>query len=78
MTLYILEGQLDIKHINMEMHKLLELDYERNKQAVNLIIFGLREEVEENTLVVVKIELHNMLQIETTFLTKAAEVRELN
>ena len=74
MTLYILEGQLDIKHINTEMHKLLELDYECNKQAVNLIIFGLRQEVEENTLVVVKIELHNMLQIETTFLTKAAEV----
>ena len=45
---------------------------------MNLLIFSLKEEAKEDTLVVVKEELHNRLQIETTFLTKAAEVQELN
>lgn len=50
------------------MNKLLELDHECNKRAFNLTIFGLKEEAEDDTLVVVKEWLHNILQIETTYL----------
>ncbi len=39
--------KLDIKPIKDEMKKLIELDHERNKRALNLIIFGLKEEEEE-------------------------------
>jgi len=43
-------GKLDIKPIKDEMKKLIELDHERNKRALNLIIFGFKEEVDEDTL----------------------------
>ena len=36
-------GKLDIKPIKGEMKKLIELDHERNKRALNLIIFGLKD-----------------------------------
>ena len=44
--------KLDIKPIKDEMKKLIELDHEHNKRALNLIIFGLKEEVDEDTLAI--------------------------
>ena len=51
------------------MNKIIALDHEHNKRALNLIIFCLKEEEEEDTLAIVKTKLHNTLQIETTSLT---------
>jgi hypothetical protein len=42
LTLSNLENKLDIKPIKEEMNKLIELDHERNKIALNLIIFGIK------------------------------------
>jgi hypothetical protein len=50
------------------MIKLIELDYERNKRALNLIIFGVKEKKDEDTLAIIKEELKNKSQIDTTFL----------
>jgi hypothetical protein len=36
------------------MNKLIELDHEHNKRALNLIIFGIKEQQEDNTLAIVK------------------------
>ena len=47
-----MEGKLDIKPIKEEMKKLIELDHERNKRALNLIIFGLKEEEIKGTLAI--------------------------
>ena len=54
LTLNSLEGKVDINPIKEEIHKLLELDHEHNKWALNLVIFGLKEEIEEDTLFIVK------------------------
>jgi hypothetical protein len=61
-----LEGKLDIKPIKEEMNKHIELDHENKKRALNLICFGLKENKYEDTLAIVKEELQNILQIETT------------
>ena len=53
-----------------EMNKLIELDHECSKISLNLIIFGFKEEKEEDTLVLVKEKLHENLQIQTTCLTE--------
>jgi len=74
LTLNNVVDKLDIKPIKDEMKKLIELDHERNKRALNLIIFGLKEEVNEDTLAIAKTELHNKLQIETTCLTEATRL----
>ena len=52
LTLNRVEGKLDIKPIKDEMKKLIELDHKRNKRAVNLITFDLKEEVKEDTLAI--------------------------
>jgi hypothetical protein len=39
LTLNSMEHKLDIKPIKEEMNKLIELDHECNKRALNLIIF---------------------------------------
>jgi hypothetical protein len=54
-----------------EMNKLIYFDHEHNKRALNLIIFGLREKKDEDMLVIVKEELKNKLQIQTTCLIEA-------
>ena len=72
-----IEGKIDIKPIKYEMNKLIALDHERNKRALNLIIFCLKEEEEEDTLAIVKIELHNRLQMETTYLIEANRLGKL-
>ena len=54
LTLNNIEGKIDIKPIKEEMNKLIALDYERNKRALNLIIFCLKEEKEDDTLAIVK------------------------
>ena len=69
LTLNNVVDKLDIKPIKDEMKKIIELDHERNKRALNLIIFGLKEEVDEDTLALAQTELHNRLQIETMCLT---------
>ena len=56
------------------MKKLIELDHEHNKRALNLIIFGLKEEVDNDTLTIVQKELHSRLHIETTCLTEATRL----
>jgi hypothetical protein len=66
-----MEKKLDIKPIKEEMNKLIELDHERNKIALNLIIFGIKEQQEEDTLEIVKEELKNKSQIHTTYLIEA-------
>jgi len=59
------------------MKKMIEIDHERNKRALNLVSFGLKEEVEEDTFSIVQKELHNRLQIETTCVTKATRLGKL-
>jgi hypothetical protein len=54
LTLSNLENKLDIKPIKEEMNKLIELDHEHNQRALNLIIFGIKEQQEEDTLAIVK------------------------
>jgi hypothetical protein len=65
LALSSLENKLDIKPIKEEMNKLIELDHEHNKIALNLIIFGIKEQQDENMLAIVKEELKNKSQIET-------------
>ena len=55
-----------------------ELDHERNKRDLNLVIFGVKEEVDDDTLAIVQTELHNRLQIEKTCLTEATRLGKLN
>ena len=43
LTLNNVVDKLDIKPIKYEMKKIIELDHEHNKRALNLIIFGLKE-----------------------------------
>ena len=47
------------------------MDHERNKISLNLIIFGIKEQQEEDTLAIVKEELKNKSQIDTTYLIEA-------
>ena len=54
LTIGKLEKKLDIKPIKEEMNKIIKLDHEHNKRALNLIIFGIKEQQEEDTLAVVK------------------------
>ena len=70
-------GKLDIKPIKEEMKKLIELDHERNKRALNLVIFSVKEEADKDTLTIVQTELHNRLHIETTCLTEATRLGKL-
>jgi len=63
-TLNNVVGKLDIKRIKDEMKKIIELDHEHNKRALNLINFGLKEEVDEDTLAIAQTELHDSIQIE--------------
>ena len=77
LTLNNVVDKLDIKPIKDEMKKLIELDHERNKRTLNLIIFGLNEEEDEDTLALVQTELHNRLQIETVCLTEATRLGKL-
>jgi poly-D-alanine transfer protein DltD len=72
LTLSNMENKLDIKPIKEEMNKLIELDHERNKRALNLIIFGIKEQQEQDTLAIVKKELKNKSQIDTTYLIEEA------
>ena len=77
LTVNSVVDKLDIKPIKDEMKKLIELDHERNKRTLNLIIFGLKEEEDEDTLALVQTELHNRLQIETVCLTEATRLGKL-
>jgi hypothetical protein len=54
LTLSNMENKLDIKGIKEEMNKLIKLDHDHNKRALNLIIFGIKEQQEEDTLAIVK------------------------
>jgi hypothetical protein len=55
LTLSNMENKLDIKPIKDEMNKLIELGHERNKKALNRIIFGIKEQQEEDALAIVKV-----------------------
>jgi hypothetical protein len=68
LTLSNMENKLNINPIKEEMNKLIELDHEHNKRALNLIIFGVKEQQEEDKLAIVKEELKNKSQIDTTYL----------
>ena len=70
LTLSNMENKLDIKPMKEEMNKLIELDHEHNKRALKLITFGI-EEQQEDTLAIVKEELKNKSQIDTTYLIEA-------
>ena len=54
LTLNNIEGKIDIKPIKEEMNKLIALEHERNKRDLNLVIFGLKEVEEDDTLTIVK------------------------
>ena len=56
---------------------MIELDHQRNKRALKLIIFSLKEEVDEDTLAIFQTKLHNRLQIKTTCLTETTRLGEL-
>jgi hypothetical protein len=45
-----LEYKLDRKPIKEEINKLIELDHECNKRALNLIIFGIKQQQGDDTL----------------------------
>jgi hypothetical protein len=45
-----LEGKLDIKPIKEEMNKIIKLDHEHNKRALNHKTFCLKEKKEEDML----------------------------
>ena len=77
LTLNSVAVNLDIKPIKEEMKKMIELDHERKKRSLNLIIFTLKEELDEDTLAIVQTELHNRLQIETTCLIEATRLGKL-
>jgi hypothetical protein len=66
LALNSLESKLDIKPIKEEMNKLIGLDHENNKTAMNLIIFGIKENKYKEFLPIVKEELKHKSQIETT------------
>ena len=68
LTLSNMENKLDIKPIKEEMNKLIKIDHECNKRALNLIIFSIKEKQEEDTQAIVKEELKNKSQIDTTYL----------
>jgi hypothetical protein len=70
-------NKLDMKPIKEEMSKLIELDHEHNKRALNLIIFGIKEQKDEDMLAIVKEELKNKSQIETTGLIEAKRVGKI-
>jgi hypothetical protein len=72
-----MENKLDIKPIKEEMNKLIEMDHERNKRALNLIIFGIKEQEEEDTLAILKEELNNKSQIDTTYLIEAKRLGKI-
>jgi hypothetical protein len=71
-----MENKLDIKPIKEEMNKPIKLDHERNKRALNLIIFGIKEQ-EEDTLATVKEELKNKSQIDTAYLIEAKRLGKI-
>ena len=54
LTLNSVACGLDIKPIKQEMKKLIELDHECNKKVLNLIVLGLKEEVDQDTLAIVQ------------------------
>jgi phage terminase large subunit len=64
------EGKLDIKPFKEKMNKLIQLDHDHDKRALNLVISSLKEK-KEDTLALVKEELQNKLHIETTCLIEA-------
>jgi hypothetical protein len=77
LTLGNMENKLDIKPIKDKMNKLIELDHERNKRALNLIIFGIKEQQEEDTLAIVKEELKNKSKIDTTYLIETKRLGKI-
>jgi hypothetical protein len=77
LTLSNLENKLDIKPIKEEINNLIELDHERNKRALNLIMFGIQEQQEEDTLAIVKEELNNKSQSDTTYLIEAKRLGKI-
>jgi hypothetical protein len=77
LTLGNMENKLDIKTIKEEMNKLIKLDHECNKRALNLIIFGIKEQQEEDTLAIVKEELKNKSQIDTTYMIEAKRLGKI-
>jgi hypothetical protein len=77
LTLNNMQNKLDIKPIKEEMNKQIELDHESNKRSLNLIIFGIKEQQEEDMLAIVKEELKNKSQIDTTYLIEAKRLGKL-
>ena len=61
LTLNNIEGKIYINPIKEEMNNLIALDHEHNKRDLNLIIFCLKEEEEEDMLAIAKTKLHNKL-----------------
>ena len=54
-----------------------QLHHEHNKKTLNLVIFGLKEEVEEDTLATIETELHNRQQIDTIGFIEATRLGKL-
>ena len=59
------------------MNKRIKLYHERRKRTLNLVIFSLKEEAKEDMQALVKEELHNKLQIETTCLIEAKRLEKV-
>ena len=52
LTINSVVGKSDIKPIKDEIKKLIELDHEHKKRALNLIMFSLKEDLDEDTLAI--------------------------
>jgi hypothetical protein len=72
-----LDCKLDIKPIKEEINKLIKLDHDHNKQALNLRIFSLKEKKDEDTLAIINEEIQNKLQIKTTCLKEAKRLGKI-
>jgi hypothetical protein len=73
-TLNNLENKLDMKPIKEKLNKIIKLDHGHNKRVLNLIIFGIKEQQDEDTLEIIKEELKNKSQIKTTYIIEAKKL----
>lgn len=71
------ENKLDIKPTKEEINKLIVLDNECHERALHLIIAGIEEQNNEDTLEIVNKQLKTKSQIQTTYLTKEIRVGKI-
>jgi len=76
-TLSNTTNKIEVKLIKKEMKKPIELDHEHHKRALHLIISGIKEGTDDDTLEIVKKQLKTNSQIQTNYLTEAKSVGKI-